>query len=120
MVKWTHHKADTTLVNALISRYRTDNFAIFKSEGEKHAFVQSLLSEKSKAWSSQGQCYFPECTNKTTELPSDESRHATKSLRLRNGDAINILNGKGDVFEAMIDNANENFCEECGQSFSFG
>jgi len=51
--------------------------------------------------------FFPECTNGTTELPPDESRHAVKSLRLRNGDEFNILNGKGDVFTAAIDDANE-------------
>lgn len=52
--------------------------------------------------------FLPDCTNGTTELPKDESRHAVKSLRLRNGAEINILNGKGDVFSARLIHADEN------------
>jgi 16S rRNA (uracil1498-N3)-methyltransferase len=51
--------------------------------------------------------FLPECATGTTELPRDESRHAVKSLRLRNEDEINILNGKGDVFAARLINADE-------------
>ena len=48
--------------------------------------------------------YMPECTENSEFLPLTESRHAIKSLRLRVGDEIQILNGKGGNFKAVIVN----------------
>ena len=46
--------------------------------------------------------YFPECHLTSTKLPEEESRHALKSLRLNEKNEIKVLNGKGDVFKAII------------------
>ena len=54
--------------------------------------------------------YLPECTTHTSELPPEESRHASKSLRLKNGDTIRILNGKGLIYKAELENVNDRKC----------
>ncbi|WP_167505984.1 16S rRNA (uracil(1498)-N(3))-methyltransferase [Desulfosediminicola flagellatus] len=38
----------------------------------------------------------------SVELPQTESRHIVKALRLQAGDAIELLDGKGSVFSAII------------------
>ena len=38
----------------------------------------------------------------TTKLPSDEAKHCLKVLRLKKGDKIEIVNGKGQAFECEI------------------
>ncbi len=38
----------------------------------------------------------------TITLDQDESRHAIKVLRLRQGDAIHLTDGKGNLFEAIV------------------
>jgi 16S rRNA (uracil1498-N3)-methyltransferase len=44
------------------------------------------------------------------ELPDEESRHAIKVLRLRQGDAINITNGKGLWANAIVVAINKKQC----------
>ncbi len=45
--------------------------------------------------------YAPEI-KKITTLAQDESRHCTKVLRHRKGDIINLIDGKGSMYEAVI------------------
>ncbi len=45
--------------------------------------------------------YAPEI-KKITTLPQDESRHCIKVLRHRKGDIINLIDGKGAMYEAII------------------
>ena len=51
--------------------------------------------------------YMPDCTDDSAFLTKEESRHAIKSLRLKIGDEIDILNGRGRVFHAVIQEENE-------------
>ncbi len=44
-------------------------------------------------------------------LPETESAHAVKVLRLKAGDKIQIINGKGSLFEAEIVNPHAKRCE---------
>ncbi|MEQ9064265.1 MAG: RsmE family RNA methyltransferase [Vicingaceae bacterium] len=46
--------------------------------------------------------YIPDCSLETNALSEEESRHASKSLRLKNLDEIEILNGSGSVFSVRI------------------
>lgn len=54
----------------------------------------------------------PEITSndKQVVFPKDESRHIVKVLRKSEGDILNITNGKGDLFEAEIINADMKQC----------
>ena len=67
----------------------------------------TLLSGTFSIFGPMAYFFLPECTAGTTYLPPDESRHAVKSLRLRSNDAFSVLNGKGDVFNAILKDANE-------------
>jgi 16S rRNA (uracil1498-N3)-methyltransferase len=49
--------------------------------------------------------------DKTYVLNEEESGHACRVLRLKNGDIIQLLNGKGDVFEAIIADAHPKKCK---------
>ncbi len=44
------------------------------------------------------------------ELNADESHHAVKVLRQNKGDILNLLNGKGGIFEAQIIEAHPKGC----------
>lgn len=44
-------------------------------------------------------------------LDAEESRHAVRVLRLRNGDEINVTDGRGNMYRCQIVEANE---KECG------
>ena len=46
--------------------------------------------------------YQPEIPNGIFTLSADESRHATKVLRLKSGDRIDLTDGKGVFYEAQI------------------
>lgn len=46
--------------------------------------------------------YLSNISGKTIQLSQEESRHCIKVLRLRKGDIVQLLNGKGSVFEAAI------------------
>ncbi|MDX1446180.1 RsmE family RNA methyltransferase [Lishizhenia sp.] len=54
------------------------------------------------------QFYLPELTkeNKTFTLPVEESKHISRVLRMKNGDEIQLLNGKGLVAVAAISDNN--------------
>ncbi len=46
----------------------------------------------------------------TIELNVEESRHCIKVLRLRKGDHVQIMNGKGSIYEAVIQSPDLNSC----------
>lgn len=54
--------------------------------------------------------YLPEVTGAFTELNPDESKHCVRVLRLKKGDPIHLVNGKGSVFEALIHDPNPKKC----------
>ena len=43
-------------------------------------------------------------------LNKEESRHCIKVLRLKKGDPILVMNGKGSIYKAVIDNPDSNAC----------
>ena len=43
-------------------------------------------------------------------LPRDESKHVVRVLRKREGDEVQITNGKGYLFQALVADANPNKC----------
>lgn len=45
------------------------------------------------------------------QLSEEESKHICKVLRMNEGDAVGILNGKGEIFETKITIANPKRCE---------
>ena len=53
--------------------------------------------------------YAPDARS-TGVLPEEESQHAVRVLRLKAGDEIEIVDGKGNFFRAVIMNANHNQC----------
>jgi len=55
--------------------------------------------------------YQPELLNGITHLDVDESRHAVKVMRLKNGDEISLIDGKGTFYKASITNDNFRKCE---------
>lgn len=48
--------------------------------------------------------YVKEISTKTIFLDETNSRHAVKSLRLKSGDQLNVVNGKGGLFHTEIVN----------------
>lgn len=48
---------------------------------------------------------------KTYRMNSDESKHILKVLRLKEGDVVGLLDGKGSVFQARISLASQKACE---------
>jgi 16S rRNA (uracil1498-N3)-methyltransferase len=50
--------------------------------------------------------YTPDIIDEIFTLNEEESRHCQKVLRLREGDIINLTDGKGTLFEAKIIDAN--------------
>lgn len=55
--------------------------------------------------------YIENATNDLTHLPSEESKHAVKVLRLQTGDLLAITNGKGEIFTARVGIPNQKHCE---------
>ncbi len=55
--------------------------------------------------------YQPELINGITHLSPDESRHAIKVLRLKSGDQIQLIDGKGTFYKASITNDSFKKCE---------
>jgi 16S rRNA (uracil1498-N3)-methyltransferase len=55
--------------------------------------------------------YQPELSNGVTRLDREESRHCVKVLRKRNGDPINITDGQGFFYTALITDASPSECE---------
>ena len=54
--------------------------------------------------------YLPEMTAAHAALDRDESKHALKVLRLKTGDRVRLVNGKGGLYEAEISGVVENLC----------
>ncbi|MDH5367433.1 MAG: 16S rRNA (uracil(1498)-N(3))-methyltransferase [Cyclobacteriaceae bacterium] len=54
--------------------------------------------------------YQPDIDNGVHFLDNEESRHAVKVLRYKNGDKLNIVNGKGTFFNGEITDANSKKC----------
>lgn len=46
--------------------------------------------------------FVPDITGSSIELNIEESRHCIKVLRLKKGDPVSLINGKGSIFEAVI------------------
>ncbi len=46
--------------------------------------------------------YISAISGKTIQLNSEESNHCIKVLRLKKGDIVQLMNGKGSIFEAII------------------
>jgi len=54
--------------------------------------------------------YISEITGNFVPLTSEESRHCVKVLRLSKGDHVQLLNGKGSSYEAIIQIADPKSC----------
>jgi len=54
--------------------------------------------------------YTPDINSKTYTLNKDESRHCTKVLRLTKGDMIEMVDGKGRYYKAIIQQASPVSC----------
>lgn len=55
--------------------------------------------------------YTPDITDSNFYLNEIESKHAVRVLRLANGDKIQLIDGKGNFFEAKIVDAHPKRCE---------
>lgn len=55
--------------------------------------------------------YTPDITDSNFYLDEMESKHAVRVLRLANGDKIQLVDGKGNFFEAKIVDAHPKRCE---------
>jgi 16S rRNA (uracil1498-N3)-methyltransferase len=55
--------------------------------------------------------YQPGIQQGTRQLDADESRHATKALRLKKGDELNLTDGEGFFYSARITVAGSHRCE---------
>lgn len=54
--------------------------------------------------------YAPDLTLPTYTLPEDESKHAVRVLRLSPGDAVELVNGQGSIFQAEVEVADAKRC----------
>jgi 16S rRNA (uracil1498-N3)-methyltransferase len=54
--------------------------------------------------------FHPELTSGVNCLPEEEAWHAIKVLRLRKGDAVTLVDGKGNSAEAIIADIKSNAC----------
>ncbi len=55
--------------------------------------------------------YCPELLNGQTTLDKEESAHAVRVLRMKEGDDLIIVDGKGGFYKAKISSANPNQCK---------
>ncbi len=55
--------------------------------------------------------YGPHIEGDTFELDEEESKHAIRVLRLRAGDAVNLVDGQGGWYEAVIENDHPKLCQ---------
>ena len=58
-------------------------------------------------------CFAPDLTPAaaTYQLSEDESKHAVRVLRLNEGDAIDLLDGRGGLYTATVADANPKRCQ---------
>jgi len=54
--------------------------------------------------------YIPLVSGDTCKLDEEESKHCVRVLRLEKGALVEITDGKGNLFEAKIENANPKAC----------
>lgn len=54
--------------------------------------------------------YIPEVTGDTCMLDEEESKHCVRVLRLKENDHVEITDGKGNLFKALIENSNPKSC----------
>lgn len=54
--------------------------------------------------------YAPDLAGPTYTLPEDESKHAVRVLRLTAGEAVELVNGRGGVFQAEVEAADAKRC----------
>ena len=54
--------------------------------------------------------FCPEILNGNNFLDKEESAHAVRVLRMKEGDALLIVDGKGGFYNAKITSANSNQC----------
>jgi len=54
--------------------------------------------------------YISDIKGKAVQLTPEESKHCVKVLRLKKGDYVQLLNGKGSSFEAIIQIADSKAC----------
>jgi len=54
--------------------------------------------------------YIPEILGDTCKLSEEESKHCVRVLRLKENDTLEITDGKGNRFKAVIENANPKAC----------
>jgi 16S rRNA (uracil1498-N3)-methyltransferase len=55
--------------------------------------------------------YAPDLAAATYALPEDESKHAIRVLRLALGDAVELVDGRGGVYQAEVTDANPKRCQ---------
>ena len=55
--------------------------------------------------------FAPDLTGSTYTLPEDESKHAVRVLRLSAGDAVELVDGRGGVYQAKVADANPKRCQ---------
>jgi 16S rRNA (uracil1498-N3)-methyltransferase len=55
--------------------------------------------------------YAPDLSGPTYTLPEDESKHAVRVLRLAAGDAVELVDGRGGVFQAVVADDNPKRCQ---------
>ncbi|PJJ60640.1 16S rRNA (uracil(1498)-N(3))-methyltransferase [Hymenobacter chitinivorans] len=55
--------------------------------------------------------YAPDLSGPTYTLPEDESKHAVRVLRLGPGDAVELVNGRGGIYQAAVADANPKRCQ---------
>ncbi|UOQ64457.1 16S rRNA (uracil(1498)-N(3))-methyltransferase [Hymenobacter volaticus] len=54
--------------------------------------------------------YAPDLAGPTYTLPEDESKHAVRVLRLTAGETVELVNGRGSVFQAEVEAADAKRC----------
>lgn len=54
--------------------------------------------------------YIPQVSGDTCKLSEEESKHCVRVLRLKKNDPVEITDGKGNWFKAVIENANPKSC----------
>lgn len=55
--------------------------------------------------------YAPDLSGLSYTLPEDESKHAVRVLRLAPGDAVELVDGRGGVYQAEVMDANPKRCQ---------
>lgn len=55
--------------------------------------------------------YAPDLSGSAYTLPEDESKHAVRVLRLQPGDAVELVDGRGGVYQAEVADDNPKRCQ---------